>query len=250
MDPVGQARRLSANPPLAALVFANGTSAIGDWLYLTVIPVLVYRETHDPALVGLVAAGRLLPWLLLSMPAGALTDRVSSRRLLLVSESTRAILMFLMTGLLLVGAPLWVVLATALGAVAAGTFAMPAQGTLIPELARDDSELGTANVLSSTLDNLACVVGPAIAGLLMITGGLEVAIVLNGLSFVVVAAVLVGIVPSIGRQPCSSKLPDQPSSPRRRSQEWVQIARARRPAHWRSTRPSASLPACCACFPS
>jgi len=160
------ARPLATNWPLSALVLANGISAIGDWLYLTAIPVLVYRETEDAALVGLAAAARLLPWLLLSLPAGAVADRVPGPRLLLAAESARASLMFAMTGLLLVGAPLWIVFGVALGAVAAGTFAMPAQGTLVPDLATNDAELGTANVLSSTFDNLACVVGPALAGML------------------------------------------------------------------------------------
>ncbi len=187
-------RRLAANPALSALVLANGISAIGDWLYLTVIPVLVYRETANPALVGLAAAARLLPWLLLSIPAGIVADRVSRRHLLLLAESSRASLMFLMTGLLLLGGPLWIAFGIALAAVAAGTFAMPAQGTLIPDLARDEGELGIANVLSSTFDNLACILGPALAGLLIVVGGLEFAFALNGLSFLVVVAVLIVLV--------------------------------------------------------
>jgi MFS family permease len=201
-------RRLAANPALGALVLANGISAIGDWLYLTVIPVLVYRETENPALVGLAAAARLLPWLLLSIPAGIVADRVSRRHLLLLAESCRATLMFLMTGLLLLGAPLWMTFGVALAAVAAGTFAMPAQGTLIPDLARDEGELGIANVLSSTFDNIACIIGPALAGLLIVVGGLEFAFALNGVSFLVVVAVLIVLVRNAGSAP-STVAPSQ-----------------------------------------
>lgn len=203
MKLAASARRLAANPPLGALVLANGISAIGDWLYLTVIPVLVYRETENPALVGLAAAARLLPWLLLSIPAGIVADRVSRRHLLLLAESSRASLMFLMTGLLLLGAPLWMTFGVALAAVAAGTFAMPAQGSLIPDLARDEAELGIANVLSSTFDNIACIIGPAIAGLLVVVGGLEFAFALNGLSFFVVVAVLIVLVRKAGATPAT-----------------------------------------------
>jgi predicted MFS family arabinose efflux permease len=222
MNLVAPARQLAANRPLAALVVANGVSAIGDWLYLTVIPLLVYRETEDAALVGLAAAARLLPWLLLSLPAGVVADRVSGRHLLLVAESTRAVLMFMMTGLLVLGAPLIVVFGVALGAVAAGTFAMPAQGTLIPDLARDDAELGTANVLSSTFDNLACVVGPALAGVLILLGGIEIAFALNGLSFLVVVAVLVVLVRSANRRP--SRISE--------ARDGVTVEDAVTPAHW------------------
>jgi MFS family permease len=219
-------RRLAANPALGALVVANGISAIGDWLYLTVIPVLVYRETENPALVGLAAAARLLPWLLLSIPAGIVADRVSRRHLLLLAESSRATLMFLMTGLLLLGAPLWMTFGVALGAVAAGTFAMPAQGSLIPDLARDEAELGIANVLSSAFDNLACIVGPAIAGLLIVVGGLEFAFALNGVSFLVVVAVLIVLVRKAGAAPSVAPSPqDVELNGHAAAAGWIRIAR-------------------------
>jgi MFS family permease len=183
-------RRLTANRSLTAVVLANGISSVGDWLYLTVLPVLVFRETGDAALVGLVGAARLVPWLLLSVPAGALVDRVPVRQLLLVTEASRAGLMLVMAGLSIVGAPLVFVMAAALGAVVAGTFAMPAHGRLVPELASEGEGLGPANVVSAALDNLACVLGPAIAGLLIVTGSLEVCFLVNGLSFLSVVAVL------------------------------------------------------------
>jgi predicted MFS family arabinose efflux permease len=132
--------------------------------------------------------------------------------------------MFLMTGLLLIGAPLWTVFGVALGAVAAGTFAMPAQGTLVPDLATNDAELGTANVLSSTFDNLACVVGPALAGVLIVVGGLELAFALNGLSFLVVVAVLIGLVRSAKTvsvsESTTSETADHPMA-----EGWASIAR-------------------------
>ena len=194
MNPFISIRRLAANKALGALVLANGISAIGDWLYLTAIPILVFRQTGDPALVGAAMAARLLPWFILSIPAGVLADRVPRAPLLLLAEASRATLMVLMTALLLLEAPLWIVLGLALAAVAAGTFAMPAQGSLIPDLAHSDEELGLANVVSSTFDNLACVLGPALAGLLIVLGGLEVAFAINGVSFLVVVAVLIGLV--------------------------------------------------------
>ena len=218
-------RRLAANPALGALVLANGISAIGDWLYLTVVPVLVYRETEDPALVGLAAAARLLPWLLLSITAGIVADRVSRRHLLLVAEASRATLMFAMTGLVLLGAPLWTAFIVALAAVAAGTFAMPAQGSLIPDLARDDEELGTANVVSSTFDNIACIVGPAIAGLLIVIDGLEFAFLVNGLSFLVVVAVLTVVVRGSRATTAPTSAHDEVPDEQTVAAGWIRIAR-------------------------
>ena len=223
MNVPSSARHLAGNRALSAQVLANGVSAIGDWLYLTAIPILVFRETGDLALVGAAMAARLLPWFLLSIPAGIVADRVPRAALLLAAEATRATLMLLMTALLLLDAPLSIVFALALGAVAAGTFAMPAQGSLIPDLARNDAELGVANVVSSTFDNIACVVGPAIAGLLIVIGGLDVAFAINGLSFVAVVAVLIALVRALPtNEPPTVKIDELPRST---TDSWTVIAR-------------------------
>jgi Major Facilitator Superfamily len=195
--PVATTRRLLANRPLAAVVVANGVSSIGDWLYMTVLPLLVYRETGDAATVGLLGAARLLPWLLLSIPAGALVDRVPGPRLLIATDVSRTALMFLMAGLSLVHAAFPVVLGAALAAVVAGTVAMPAHGRLIPTLAGSGDDLAAANVVAATLDNLACVLGPSIAALLIVLGGIETSFVLNGMSFLLIVGVMVRIRPVV-----------------------------------------------------
>jgi len=189
---------LSSNPPLYGLVLTNGLSAVGDWLYLTALPIFVLSETGDLGLVGAVAAGRLLPWLLLSIPAGMVADRYPPARVLVVSQALRAVQMILMTGLCLAHAPLWMLLILALGAVVTGTFAMPAERRIVPELARDETELGHANAFSSALDNVAAIVGPAVAGLLILVGGIDFAFALNGVSFLIVVAALIVLVRSRG----------------------------------------------------
>jgi MFS family permease len=196
--PITATRRLLANGRLTAVVLASGVSGVGDWLYLTVLPLLVYRETSDPVIVGLIGSARLLPWLLLSIPAGALVDRVPGPQLLIATDLSRAALMFLMAILSSVHAPFAGVLLAALAAVIAGTVAMPAHGRLLPTLARSDLELETANVVSATLGNLACVLGPGIAVVLAVAGGIEAAFVLNGISFLVVVGVMFRVRPLLG----------------------------------------------------
>ena len=113
-------RSLAEERSLFVLVIARGVSSVGDWLYLAALPILLYQATGDVALVGLIAAGRLLPWLLLSMPAGIVVDRSASRTVLLVTEIARAALMLLMGILTVVGAPLAPVLACAVAAAYRG----------------------------------------------------------------------------------------------------------------------------------
>ncbi len=194
-------QRLAEAPSLLALVVVRGVSSVGDWLYLATLPILVYQVTGDVAVVGLVAAGRLLPWLILSIPAGVVVDRSRSRDVLLVTESIRAALMLLMGILVVTDAPLETILVAAVVAAGAGTFGMPAFGRLVPAVADDAEQLGRANVVGSGLDSLACVIGPGVAALLIASGGLELAFVLNGLSFLGVVLIL-----------CRLKVPSHRSS--------------------------------------
>jgi MFS family permease len=213
---------------LFGLVVVRGVSSVGDWLYLAALPILIYQETGDVALVGLMAAGRLLPWLILSIPAGIAVDRLHARTLLIASESIRAALMLLMGILAVAGAPLALILVAAVAAAGAGTFGMPAFGRFVPAIARDPEQLGRANVVGSGLDSLACVIGPGLAAVLIVSGGLELAFVLNGLSFLGVVAVLCRIrVPSDGRTEHATGVTRSGSEP---VLQWSTLIRAvRRP---------------------
>ena len=186
-------QQLTKNRPLAALVGASSLSAAGDWLYLTALPILVFERTGDFALVGLAATGRLIPFFVLSTPAGIIADRFSRRSILLLSETLRCVAMVLIAYLCTIRADVSLVIGLSIVAAAAGTFSMPALGSLIPDIANHDVELGQANALRAALDSLAGVVGPAFAGLLVVTGGLPLAFALNGISFAAVPlALLVG----------------------------------------------------------
>lgn len=188
-------RGLSTNKGVISLIGASALSAFGDWLYLAALPIIVYQATHDAALVGLAAAGRLVPFLLLSVPAGAVADRFERRTILLVTESSRIALMVAMGIAYVAGLDLLVLMTLALVANAAGTFAMPAQGALMPQLTRSDSELGTANAASSTLDNLASILGPIVTAILVAMDALAFACAINAFTFAMVVWLLVRIHP-------------------------------------------------------
>ena len=183
-------QQLTKNRPLAALVGASSLSAAGDWLYLTALPILVYERTGDFGLIGLAATGRLIPFFVLSTPAGIIADRFSRRSILGLSETVRCVAMVLIAYLCAIRADVSLVIGLSVVAAAAGTFSLPALGSLIPAMANDDVELGQANALRATLDSLAGVVGPACAGLLVVTGGLPLAFALNGLSFAAIPVAL------------------------------------------------------------
>ena len=209
MQLFAEVRRLSENRALSALIAGGALSAFGDWLYLAALPIIVYQATGDAALVGLAAAGRLLPFLLLSMPAGLVADRFDRRGILVVAESLRCGLMLAMGALYVAQADVTVLIAVATAAAAAGTFAMPAQGALIPSVARDENELGLANATSATLENIASIFGPIVAGILVLAGGLGVACLINAISFAVVVALVVRTRPRGARVGLDLPTPDE-----------------------------------------
>jgi MFS family permease len=196
---LGAYRELLRNRPLTRLLIGEWISSIGDWLYLVALLVLVYGVTQDPFLLGIIGAARVLPYVFLSVPAGVVVDRFDRRRLLLVTDVGRGSIMVVLALLVAFDGPLWLIVSLVIVGTCLATFFGPAIGAYLPTLVENEEQLGPANSAWATLDNLAFVVGPAIAGILIATSGLVLAFVLNAISFGIVAVVLAGL-PS-GRAP-------------------------------------------------
>jgi len=183
-------RRVLRNRSLARLLFGEFVSSIGDWLYLVAIMVVVYQVTADPVVLGIVGAARLLPFVVLAVPAGMVADRHDRRLVLLVTDVLRGLLMLVLAALVGMGAPVAGIIAVAVVAACVSAFFGPAIGAYLPTVVADERDLGPANSLWATLDNLAYFIGPAVAGLLIAAGGIGWAFLLNAASFGVVAVVL------------------------------------------------------------
>ena len=177
------------NRALARLLAGEFISGIGDWLYLVAVLVVVYAESNSAVLLGIVGAARILPYVLLSVPAGIVADRFDRRMVLLVTDVARGILMLVLVVAVMVDAPTIVIVGLSILAACFSTFFGPAIAALLPMLV-DESDLGPANSAWATLDNLAFILGPALAGILLATGALEIAFLLNAVSFAIVAVVL------------------------------------------------------------
>jgi MFS family permease len=183
-------RRLLANGPLTRLLAGEFVSAIGDWLYLVALLVVVYQRESSPALLGVIGAARVLPYIVLSVPAGIVADRFDRKTVLLVTDIARGVAMLILAWLVATEASLVAIVAVTILATSFATFFGPTIGAYLPSLTRDESELGPANSAWASLDNFAFVIGPAIAGVLIAVGGLTLAFLLNALTFGVIAVVL------------------------------------------------------------
>jgi MFS family permease len=193
MNALSAYRGLLSNGPLTRLLFGEFVSSIGDWLYLVALLIAVYQDTGDPVLLGVVGAARVLPYVFLSVPAGIVADRFDRRLILLTTDVARGLIQLALAAVVLLDGPLLAIVGLAIFATCFSTFFGPTIGAYLPSLARGEDELGPANSLWATLDNLAFVIGPAVAGLLIAASGLGPAFLLNAASFGVVAIVLLGL---------------------------------------------------------
>lgn len=163
-------------------------SLTGTWMQSVAQGWLVLRLTDSPALLGLVAAASSLPVLMLSLPAGALADRVSKRRLLIASQVVAMSLAAILAILTLTGmVHVWHVMVLAFLLGVANAFDGPARQSFTLEMVgRDD--LLNAIALNASVFNAARTIGPAVAGVVVALIGEGLAFALNAGSFLFVIA--------------------------------------------------------------
>lgn len=165
-------------------------SVTGTWMQTVAQGWLVLQLTGSPFVLGLAAAARSVPVLLLAFPAGIVADRFD-RRLIVISTNVVAAVASIVLGILAitgqVSVPIILLIAAVLGVTNA--FEMPARQSYVSELI-GRQHLANAIALNSLLFNSARVVGPALAGILVALVGPGWAFLLNGVSFV---PVIVGL---------------------------------------------------------
>jgi MFS family permease len=162
-------------------------SVVGTWLQKAAQAWLVLELTDSGTWLGITVALQQLPTLAIGLWGGLLADRTDKRRLLLLSQSA-AMLPALALGILtLTGAiQLGIVLLLALLLGIIEALDKPARHAFISEIVDDRNNLTNAVTLNSTVQNFGKVVGPAIAGVLIVEVGLPITFVLNAASFLAV----------------------------------------------------------------
>jgi MFS family permease len=150
----------------------------------------VYDLTGSVAATGLVGAAQAVALLVLSPLGGVYADRLDRRRLLQVAQAVSLVVALVLALLTFAGdAQAWHVVAGALLATAAATFDQPARQALIPALV-PRHQLPQAIALLNPSRELAVLVGPALAGLLIAVGGPGLVYLLDAATYAVLVAVL------------------------------------------------------------
>jgi MFS family permease len=170
---------------LGQIISTSGTfmqSIAQDWLVL--------KLSNSGTALGVVTALQYMPILFLAPYGGVIADRFSKRKILYFTQSAAgllALILGVLVGLDIV--QLWMVfiLAFCLGIINA--FDNPTRQSFVVELV-GESELRNAVTLYSTLVNLARIIGPAIAGVIISTVGIALCFLINGVSYAAVVIML------------------------------------------------------------
>jgi MFS family permease len=127
------------------LLASSWTSNLGDGIALAAAPLLIASLTSSPILVAAGAMMQFLPWLLFGLLAGAVADHHDRRKLVMLANASRAVVVGALVVFLVTGyANVWIVLAVAFLYGTAEVFADSAGSTLLPMLVKP-ADLGIGN---------------------------------------------------------------------------------------------------------
>jgi MFS family permease len=166
-------------------------SLVGTWITTTATNWLVYRLTGSAVLLGTVAFASQVPSFLLGPFAGIIVDRIDRHRLLVVTQTISMLQSFALAWLVFSGHVTigWLI---ALGIVQGlvNAFDMPARQAFLLTMIENKEDLGNAIALNSSLVNLARLVGPSIAGVVIAAVGEGWCFAIDGVSYIAVIVAL------------------------------------------------------------
>ena len=176
--------------PFALLFTGQAISSLGDRLVPVALAFAVLDITGSVTDLGLVLAAQTLPLLLLVLVGGVWADRLPRQRVMLVSDAVRAAAQGLSAAIVLSGsARIWELAALQAIYGSAEAFFGPASRVVAAQTV-DQDELQQANALIGLSAELTSVLGPALAGVIVVAASPGWALAIDAATFVVSAICL------------------------------------------------------------
>jgi MFS family permease len=185
------------------LWIGEGISLLGDQFYMVALPLIALAVSGDSgAVLGTLLAVGGIPRAVFMVIGGAVTDRVSPRRILLWSNIVRALMVGILTALVFTNSvAVWHLFVIALVFGISDAFSFPANTAFVPRLVGEDG-LEAGNSLVQLTAHLSVFIGPAIAGALIAIVGSGAALAIDTVSFgaAIIALLMMSEVSRIGKQ--------------------------------------------------
>jgi len=172
----------------------QSVSLIGTWMTQIATGWLVYRLTGSAWLLGIVGFASRIPTFVLGPFAGVWVDRWNRHRTLVVTQILSMLQSFALAGLALAGVItireiIWLGLAQGI----INAFDMPARQAFVIQMVEDRADLGNAIALNSSMVNVARLLGPSIAGVIIAAVGEGYCFLIDGFSYLAVIASLLAM---------------------------------------------------------
>jgi len=169
--------------------FGQIISLTGTWMQMVAEGWLVYELTKSPLALGFMRFLHTIPVTLFTFYGGVIADRFDKRTILVLTQSF-ALLMSLLLYLLAAQGDIqvWQVGVLAFGLGMTNAFDIPTRQSFVVDMV-GKQDLTNAIALNSSVFNSARIIGPAIAGIVLIRGGVDTCFLVNAISY---AAVILG----------------------------------------------------------
>lgn len=160
-------RRLLANRDFRLLWIGEAISLLGDQFHMIALPWLVLQLTGDAFMMGTVLALAAVPRAIFMLVGGAITDRYSSRNVMLLSNLARMVLVIILSATILTGnIEMSLIYLISLLFGLADAFYFPASQSIVPSLV-SKKLLHSANAIVQGTVQISVFLGPMIAGILI-----------------------------------------------------------------------------------
>jgi MFS family permease len=181
----------------------QSVSLVGTWLQTTGQSWLVLKLTNSPLKLGILTSIQFIPSLVLSVFIGPIIDRFPKRSILLFTQIMYALAAVALAVVAFGShAQYWQVLVIAAITGLISAIDWPTRQAFVGEQVNDRSAVVNAVALNSTMFNIARVIGPGIAGILIAVVGIPWTFTLNAVSFIAVIISL--LLMKAGRKPTKS----------------------------------------------
>jgi MFS family permease len=187
------------NPNYRLWLTGGTISLLGDQFYFVALPWLVLQMTGSAVAMGAIMMAGAIPRALLMLIGGAVSDRMSARKIMIGTATARTICVAVIGVLVwLRFLHIWELYALAVAFGVADAFAAPAQTAYMPSLVKREQMVAASSASQSTAQ-LTTILGPVPAGFVIKALGVAWAFFLDAISFLFIIGAL-------------WKLPDPPKS--------------------------------------
>jgi MFS family permease len=171
--------------------FGQGISVIGTWMTKLATSWLVYRLTHSALLLGIVGfAGQIISFVIAPF-AGVWVERLDRRKLLVWTQAAAAAQSLAMAALTLAHViTLWEIIVLTAFQSLINAFDMPGRQSFLVQMVEDRNDLSNAIAINSSMANVARLIGPAVAGVVISAVGEGWCFLIDGVSYFAVIASL------------------------------------------------------------